>query len=52
MDNEILYELFIICCVIIMFAITIMVLLGISAVCVCLIRCIVDIVKGRRTHLF
>lgn len=51
-NNETLYELFNICCAIIMFAVTFTGVLGISLVCVWLIRRIVEIITGRRTNLF
>lgn len=46
------YELFLICIIIIMFALTALALLGISLVCTWLIRRIVEIITGRRTNLF
>ena len=46
------YESFFICIMIIMFAVTALALLGISLVCIWLIRRIVEIITERRTNLF
>lgn len=52
MTEGLAYEAFLICVVIIMFALTILALFGIFLVCVWLIRRIVEIITGRRTNLF
>ena len=46
------YGLFLICIIIIMFALTALALLGISLICAWLIRRIVEIITGRRANLF
>ena len=52
MTESLAYESFLIYIIIIMFALTALALLGISLVCIWLIRRIVEIITERRTNLF
>lgn len=52
MTEGLAYESFLLCIIIIMFALTALVLLGIFSVCFWIINRIIQIIKGKRRNFF